>query len=132
MKVLDSIKVIPNFFYITFVKNEGAAFSILQNGRWFFIVLSILALIAILNYIRVDNKILKFEAFSYALVIGGIVGNLIDRIVHGSVIDYLAFYLFGLDAPVFNVADSAMVIGVIMIIYNLVIKGDKNEISKRR
>lgn len=132
LELYKSIKVIPNFFYITYAQNEGAAFSILQNGRWFFILLSIIAIIAIVRYISIDRKIFKEEAISYALVLGGIAGNLIDRIVYGHVIDYLDFYIGKYNFPVFNIADSAMVIGVIIIIYNLVIRGDRDEINSSR
>jgi signal peptidase II len=122
-----SIKLIPNFFYMTFVKNEGAAFSILDGGRWIFVIIGLLALILIIRYIFLDKKIKRYDVVSYSLVIGGIAGNLIDRIVQGSVVDYLDFYILGYNAPVFNFADMCIVIGTFMIMYILVIKGDSNE-----
>lgn len=132
MEVFKSIKVIPNFFYITYVRNEGAAFGILQNGRWFFIVLGLIAVISIIKYIIVDRKIYIDEAFSYGLVLGGIIGNLIDRLFLGYVVDYLDFYIFKYNFAVFNIADTSMVIGVIIIMYNLIIKGDRHEINISR
>ena len=73
---------------------------------------------------------MKFEQISYGLLVGGIIGNLMDRVVHGQVIDYLDFNLFGFNFPVFNLADVAIVISMILIAF-LIIKGDKNGISSK-
>lgn len=127
MNLYESIPIIPNFLNLTYVQNDGGAFSILSGGRWFFIIAGIIALVAIIKFILVDNTISKFDSISYTLILSGIIGNLIDRIVHGSVIDYIDFNLFGYDAPIFNFADICIVFGAIMIIYILVIKGDSDE-----
>lgn len=127
LEEFNSIRVIPNFFHLTFIKNEGAAFSILSGGRWFFIGIGLIALIFLIRYICLDKKICKLDIISYSLVLSGIIGNLIDRICYGSVIDYLDFYLFNYDAPIFNFADMCIVIGGIIIIYTLVVKGDNDE-----
>jgi signal peptidase II len=132
MEVFKSIKVIDNFFYITYVQNEGAAFGILKNSRWIFIALAIIAVIAIIRYIMSDKKIFMDETISYSLILGGIIGNLIDRILFGYVIDYADFYIFGYNFPIFNVADSCMVIGFIIVMYNLIIRGDRHEIDNSR
>lgn len=127
LEEFSSIRVIPNFFHLTFIKNDGAAFSILSGGRWFFIGIGVIALIFLIRYIFLDKKICKFDVVSYSLVLSGILGNLIDRICYGSVIDYLDFYLYKYNAPVFNFADMCIVIGGFMIIYTLVVKGDSDE-----
>lgn len=119
-------KVIDNFFYITYVKNEGAAWSILSGNRFFLIAVSIIALIFILSCILKEKTFGKLEGFSYGILLGGIVGNLFDRIVYGYVIDFLDFNIFGYNYPVFNIADCFIVIGVLIMII-LSFRGDKNE-----
>lgn len=125
MYLYQSIKVLPNFLYITYVENDGAAFSILSGGRWFFVIIGVIALVLMFKFIYDDSKVSKFDTISYSLVTSGIVGNLIDRIYLGKVIDYIDVRI--LDFPIFNFADICIVIGTFMIIYILVIKGDSDE-----
>lgn len=132
LELYKSIKLIPNFFYITFVKNDGAAFSILSGNRWLLIAIGIIALMFMIKLIITDKKITKLDVVSYSLVIGGILGNLVDRVLYGSVIDYLDFYLFGYNAPVFNFADSCIVIGAIIIICVLIKEGNNYESNNSR
>ena len=127
MYLYQNIKLIPNFLYITYVENDGGAFSILSGGRWFFIIMAIITLIILFKFILEDTKISKFDTICYSLVTGGIVGNLIDRLFYGKVIDYIDFQIFNYDAPVFNFADVCIVIGALMIVYILVVKGDSDE-----
>ena len=127
MYLYQSIKVIPDFLYITYVENDGGAFCILSGGRWFFIIMAIITLIILFKFILEDTKISKFDTICYSLVTGGIVGNLIDRLFYGKVIDYIDFQIFNYDAPVFNFADVCIVIGALMIVYILVVKGDSDE-----
>lgn len=114
LSLYQSIKVIPDFFYITFVINDGAAFSILEGKQPIFIILGILVIIFILRYLQ-KEKLNKFKVAYYSLLIGGIVGNLFDRIVYNGVVDYLDFNLFGYNFPVFNIADSCIFISVCLI-----------------
>ena len=132
LELYKSIKLIPNFFYITFVKNDGAAFSILRGNRWLLIAIGIIALMFMIKLIIMDKKITKLDVVSYSLVIGGILGNLVDRVLYGSVIDYLDFYLFRYNAPVFNFADSCIVIGAIIIICVLIKEGNNYESNNSR
>lgn len=125
MYLYQSIKVIPNFLYITYVENDGAAFSILSGGRWFFVIIGVIALVLMFKFIYDDSKVSKFDTISYSLTTSGIVGNLIDRIYLGKVIDYIDVRV--LDFPIFNFADICIVIGTFMIIYILIIKGDSDE-----
>ena len=113
-------EVIPDFFYFTHVENTGAAFDILKNGRYFFIVLTVV-ICAILVYIMIKNnhKVLKL---SISFILAGAAGNWIDRVFRGRVTDFFDFYIFGYDYPVFNVADICINIGTfIMLIYILFI-----------
>ncbi|NLX77769.1 MAG: signal peptidase II [Clostridiaceae bacterium] len=113
-------EVIPDFFYFTHVENTGAAFGILKNGRYFFIVLTVV-ICAILVYIMIKNnhKVLRL---SISFILAGAAGNWIDRVFRGRVTDFFDFYIFGYDYPVFNVADICINIGTfIMLIYILFI-----------
>lgn len=117
MKLYDTIRIIPSFFNITYVRNTGAAFSILEDSRIFFIVITFVALIVI--YLLLKDKVLnKYQTFLYSMLIGGIAGNLVDRIIYGYVIDYLSFNIFSYSFPVFNIADSFIVISVVLLILN--------------
>lgn len=127
MTLYESIEIIPNFLSITYVENNGGAFSILPGGRWFFIIVGVIALYFIIRFIMIDSKVTRFDKISYSLVLSGIVGNLLDRIFYGKVIDYIDFNLFGYDVPVFNFADICIVVGAFMIILILLVRGDSNE-----
>lgn len=125
-----SIIVIKDFLSLTYVKNIGAAFSILEGNRIFLIVITIIALIGI--YFLIKNKSLKkIETIIYSMIIGGIIGNLIDRIIFGYVIDYASFKIFSSNMPVFNLADSLIVVGCIILLF-ITVKEDKNGIQNNK
>lgn len=124
MLLHESIPVINNIFHITYARNFGAAFSILQNQKSFFIIIgSITIAILIFVVIRYEKRFDKVLMTSLSLITGGAIGNLIDRIRLGYVVDFLDFNVF----PVFNIADSSIVCGtILMIIYMLWIEPKKN------
>lgn len=115
----SALVLVPNFFSLTYVTNTGAAWSILEGQRWFFIVLSIIVIGVLIYYlINEDNKLINV---ALSLMISGTAGNLYDRIMHGHVRDMLSFNLFGYQYPVFNIADSALVVGVFLIVLDMFI-----------
>jgi len=123
------IPLIDNFFSLTHVRNYGAGFSILQNERVFLIVLSCVAII-VLSYLLVKaKKNDTLSIISYILIISGALGNLIDRVRLGYVVDFLDFKIFGYDYPVFNVADSFITVGCFILII-MVILESKNAKDK--
>lgn len=123
----ESIEVINNFFSITYVKNTGAAWSIMSSNTWIVTVISILIIIGIIFYIYKYASKNKLEIVSLSMILGGALGNLIDRIMNGYVVDFLDFNLFGWDYPIFNLADTFIVIGVILyIIYTWRNKNGRN------
>lgn len=131
LSIWESVNVINKFFRITFVTNKGAAFSILMGNRIFLIIASLLALIVVYNYLK-ESNLKKTDVLTYGILIGGIFGNLIDRIFRGYVVDYLDFTIFSYDFPVFNLADIAIVIGCILLIFTT-LRGEKNaKINRRR
>lgn len=112
--------LIKNLLSLNLVHNEGAAFSILTGSRLLLIVVGILAVVLISFYIVKSDEINDRDILSYSLLLGGIVGNLIDRIVHGYVIDYISFNFFGYYFPVFNFADICIVLSIIIIVINII------------
>lgn len=119
----DRIEVFP-FLNIVYVENEGAAFGMFANlGNNFFIGISVIALVVILVYM---SKIPKgLELFSISLIFGGAVGNLINRIMIGKVTDFIDFYVGTWHWPAFNVADSALTIGIILFMLAAIMQSKK-------
>lgn len=120
-----TINIIKNVFYITNIHNEGAAFSIMYGLRYILIGLGIIFLISLVYYMYKKKK----YNIEFALIIGGLIGNLIDRIVFGYVIDYIGVIIFKYYFPIFNIADALIVIGAIIFIFRK--DGDKNEVSSK-
>ena len=116
LQLNESIEIINKVFSLTYVQNIGAAWNILSGNRFLLIVIGIISLIAIYIYFIKNQKLTKIEWITYSILIGGIVGNLIDRIFYGYVIDYLNFNLLGYDFPIFNLADICIVVSVFLII----------------
>lgn len=119
--------IIQDVFHLTYVENKGAAFGILRGKTPFLIILTLVVIIAVVVMILRNKVKNNFFLWSLALIIGGGVGNLIDRIVRGYVIDYLDTRF--INFAVFNFADCCVVIGTIMVmIYLLFIDGKKQKI----
>lgn len=111
----ESIPLIKNIFHITLVYNTGIAFGMFKNQTAFFIIISLIAVALILHNIfsqKSKKDFNKMEFFALALILGGAIGNMIDRIIFGYVIDFLDFRIW----PVFNIADSAITIGVALLL----------------
>ena len=117
LKLNETIVVIKDFFNITYVQNKGAGFSILQGQMTFFYIITIIALI-LLSYLLYKSKD-KISIIAYLFMIGGAIGNFIDRLLLGYVVDFLDFYIFNYNYPVFNIADSFLTIGVILLIISV-------------
>lgn len=111
----QSIKIFPNIFHITLVLNKGIAFGLFKEWRIFFIVTSTLAISFILFYIRRNKQESAPSLLALGIILGGAIGNFIDRISIGCVIDFLDFRIW----PVFNIADSSITIGAIMLAWSV-------------
>ena len=118
MTLNETINLIDNFFRITYVKNTGAAFSIFSNNTILVIIISVVVIGFLLFYIYKNKGNNKLENVSYAFILGGAISNLIDRLVYGYVIDFLDFEILSYNAPIFNLADTFIVIGVILFLIN--------------
>lgn len=120
MELYESIPVIPHWFDITYTRNPGAAFSMFANlPGWFrgafLVTLSLSAIVVLLVLIARSEK-LTLTTFAFALILAGASGNLIDRGIRGQVVDFLRVHYYDWNYPIFNVADSAITIGVALII----------------
>ena len=133
MPLHDSIAVIPGFFSITHVRNPGAAFGFLAGAsplfrNIFFVSVTVAAILLILHYLRTSKAQDRLLAFSLSLILAGAVGNLIDRIRFGEVIDFLDVYVGSHHWPAFNVADSAISVGAVILFIEL-LRSDKERNS---
>jgi signal peptidase II len=124
LKPVGKITAIHGFLDFFYLENRGAAFGILQNQRWFFIVIIILISAAIIIALFTYHN---HEFFSYAasvLIIGGGIGNLIDRIFRGYVIDYISVSFF---PPIFNFADCCVTVGTVFLIIHILFFAEKDQ-----
>ena len=121
-------KIIDGFFYITNCHNEGAAFSLFSGNVLFLIFITLIVLFLIYRTINKEN-VNKIGILASGLLLGGILGNLYDRIFYGYVIDYLDFVIFKFNFAIFNLADATIVIGAILLI---VFEGSDNDGRKNK
>lgn len=120
LAVYDSIRVLP-VFNLVLIHNPGAAWSFLAGAsgwqRWFFTILALVVSAAIVVWMRfLPRREYRWRAIALALVLAGALGNVIDRLWHGYVIDFLQFHYQGWYYPAFNLADSAITVGAAMLI----------------
>lgn len=114
----DSIPVIPNFFHLTYVTNDGMAFGLnFPGGIYVFTTLSILLTIFLVWYLWKEKNSHLLIRFSLAMILGGAIGNLIDRILFGEVVDFLDFMFGDYHWYIFNVADSSVTVGMSIFLY---------------
>jgi signal peptidase II len=115
----ERVAVLP-FFNLTLAHNTGAAFSFLAGAggwqRWFFVALAVVISLVLVIWLKRLAQTAKLEAISLALIIGGAIGNVIDRLVYGFVIDFLDVYVGTYHWPAFNIADSAICVGAVLLI----------------
>lgn len=116
MDVYEQIPIIDQFFYLTSHRNEGAAWGILQGQMLFFYIITAIVVIGLIYYMQRYARDFALLAISLSLILGGAIGNFIDRLFRKEVVDFLDFVLFSYDYPIFNIADSFLVIGVIGIV----------------
>lgn len=115
MQLGDSIDVIKNFFSITYVQNTGAAFGMFKNQKILFLIVGLVAiLILVYSFSKTDNKIAKI---AISMVISGAIGNIIDRLLYGFVVDMFDFHAIW--SYVFNFADVCVVLGVALLSFSI-------------
>ena len=124
-QLYESLSILP-FFNLTFVVNYGFAFGFLNNPslNQIIVILVIFSIIAYFLYLLIKTQDLFFR-FSLILVISGAIGNFIDRILYGFVIDFIDIYLGSYHWPAFNLADSSITLGFILIMFNILFLNKK-------
>jgi len=130
LQIGESIEIINNFLYITSHRNRGAAWGILQGQMWFFYAITIVVIVGIVIYIQKAVKGKWLMGVSLGLMLGGAIGNFLDRVFRKEVVDFINTYIFGYDFPVFNIADSALVIGVILLMIQMLKEESEAKRSK--
>ncbi len=126
----EGVTILPGFFNLVHVLNRGAAFGVLNRGdiswqRWFFLGISLLAMIVIWFMARISKPEEKWLHVGLGLIMGGALGNFIDRLHTGMVIDFLDFYIGAYHWPSFNMADSAITVGALLMIVSYYQKNEK-------
>lgn len=112
MMIGDSFTVIPNFLSITSHRNNGAAWGILSGQMGFFILITIMIIIALVVFYIREAKNNLFMQVAISLLLAGALGNFIDRVMNGEVVDFVDTLIFGYDFPIFNIADASLTLGV--------------------
>ena len=112
LQPVDSVSVIDNLLSLTYVENRGVAFGMFKDMRWIFVILTTIMLVIIIFYMFKKRPQGKFFYICAGMIIGGGIGNLIDRVLYGYVIDYLSLSFF---SPVCNFADYCITIGTVML-----------------
>lgn len=131
MDLYEQIPIIEDFFYLTSHRNSGAAWGILQGKMTFFYIVTAIVFIGIIYYMEKYARDHKLLAISLSLILGGTIGNFIDRLLYQEVVDFLDFKIFSYDFPIFNIADSALVVGVIFIaLITLMDENKKGKLEK--
>jgi len=131
MELRESITVIENFFYITSHRNTGAAWGILAGKMTFFYIITAVVIVVICYYIQKFAKDSTLTGVALGLILGGAIGNFIDRLIHKEVVDFFDVYLGSYNYPIFNIADSALVVGVILVLIATLLD-ERKERRKRR
>lgn len=116
-----SIPIIKNVFNLTYIQNRGAAFGMLQDKQWFFIIVGIFAIIIGVSFLR-KSSYGKIEKCAISLIMAGALGNIIDRVKDGFVTDFFDFHFIW--SYIFNVADIYIVVGVFVFMMITILKGD--------
>ncbi len=134
--LFDSVTVVPGFFKITHLRNKGAAFSLFANApdAWrtaTLVIFSLVALVVVLVLLVKSSHRLSLQGVALSLILGGAVGNLWDRMVHGWVTDFLLVYYRQWEWPAFNVADSAICVGAVLLIGEMLFKREAEPSAER-
>lgn len=130
MMLKESIEIIPNFFHITYVVNTGAAWSMMEGQMGFFYGITIFAVVMIMWMLIKTDQRAVWTRLGLIMILAGALGNFIDRLWFKYVRDFLDFYIFGYDFPVFNVADMSLCIGVFLVMMIMILNKENYDESK--
>ena len=129
---LTTVNIIDDFFSLTYVLNDGAAFSLFASKTYLLVLIALLCIFFIIYELKnnLDDRIISI---GYSLVLAGLLGNFIDRLTDGYIIDYLSFKILELNFPVFNLADILIVVGIVIVIIREILKerGKRYEVRSK-
>lgn len=127
----EHIGVLGNFFYLTNIENYGAAWGIMANETNFLIIFTVVALVILWQYEKLFKR-KNSNAIIFGFLVGGVIGNLIDRLALGFVRDFIGFKIFNYNFPIFNLSDTFIVIGAFLLIIAIIKKEDKYEVRSKK
>ena len=129
---LTTVNIIDNFFSLTYVLNDGAAFSLFASRTYLLILIALICLFFIIYELKnnLDDRMLSI---GYSLALAGLLGNFLDRLIDGYIIDYLSFKILGYNYPIFNFADILIVVGIVIVIIKEILKerGKKYDVRSK-
>ena len=129
---LTTVNIIDNFFSLTYVLNDGAAFSLFASRTYLLILIALICLFFIIYELKnnLDDRMLSI---GYSLALSGLLGNFLDRLIDGYIIDYLSFKIFTYNFPIFNFADILIVVGIIIVMIKEILKerGKRYEVRSK-
>ncbi len=131
----DTLVVLQDFFNVTYIRNRGGVFGILQHQQMLFSILSVLTIIVILYFYRYYMQKRRICNVAVGLILGGALGNLSDRLLldrEGCVTDWLDFYWGSYHWPAFNIADSAICVGVFILLYLMILKSELYSVNQNQ
>ena len=126
MELHQSIRVLGNFLKITYVHNTGAAWSMMSGFREGFIIAALAVLVFLFAYLKKDRILGKWQRYVIVVLMAGTLGNLIDRVIYGYVIDFIDTYPLGYDFPVFNVADICLTLGGAALVLSILLEKEQS------
>ncbi|OKL37198.1 signal peptidase II [Domibacillus mangrovi] len=127
MEMGESVKVMNDIFHITSHRNRGAAWGMLEGQFWLFYIITAVVVVALVYFMQTEAKGKPLMKTSLAILLGGAIGNFIDRLFRGEVVDFIQTFIFGYHFPIFNIADAALTIGVLLLFGAMFIEDQKRK-----
>ncbi|MGG3451399.1 MULTISPECIES: signal peptidase II [Bacillaceae] len=127
MEIGESVKVIDDIIHITSHRNRGAAWGMLEGKFWLFYIITAVVVVALVYFMQTEAKGKPLMKTSLAILLGGAIGNFIDRLFRGEVVDFIQTFIFGYHFPIFNIADAALTIGVLLLFGAMFIEDRKGK-----
>lgn len=127
MEIGESVPVIENLLHITSHRNRGAAWGMLEGQFWLFYIITAIVVVGIIYFMQKEAKGKPLMKVSLAVLLGGAIGNFIDRLFRGEVVDFVQTFIWSYRFPIFNIADAALTIGVILLFIAMFIEDRKGK-----
>ena len=126
LDLYESVPIIENFFSFTYIENKGAAWGFFSNSTFLITMIGVFFLLFLIWYINESKNLNGINTLSLGFILGGVTGNLIDRVLRGHVVDFFNFVILGYHYPIFNIADVLIVGGVFLFMVDFLLGSVKN------